>query len=417
MDRSEVPDGYDWNRGSTYTTCDRVPAGAAPQRYSTWNQPELLATLDRTIEVRERTDAWGNTLREVDEKHLRQQLKRLEGRCDAICICLVNSYANGGNERAVERIVAEEMPGMTISLSHQILPEQYEYERTMTTVVNSYLRPVVDNYLNCLEEPMAHAGWDTSIQAVRADGGLAGPDAARELPVNLLNSGPAAAVVGAVSLCQIAGYNNLITLDMGGTSTDISTVLRGKMQTRRELRVGDVVVRVPALDVHNVGAGGGSIVKVPQVTRALRVGPESAGAVPGPACYGIGGTQPTVTDANCVLGNLPGRGLLGGSMKLNHQAAVDAVSHIAEALELSTAAAAEGIIDVTNEAIIGALRVVLVRKGLHPQQFNLCAFGGNGGLHACAIAKVRLLSRSCRVCAMFISVKCLAHAIGYEDTN
>ena len=126
--------------------------------------------------------------------------------------------------------------------------------------------------------------------------------------------------------------------------------------------------------------------------------------MPGPACYGIGGTQPTITDANCVLGNLPGRGLLGGSVKLNHQAAVDAVSHIAEALELSTAAAAEGIIDVTNEAIIGALRVVLVRKGLHPQQFNLCAFGGNGGLHA----KVCLLSRSCRVCAMFISVNCLA---------
>eukprot|EP01062_Namystynia_karyoxenos_P036083 TRINITY_DN262_c0_g1_i6.p1 TRINITY_DN262_c0_g1~~TRINITY_DN262_c0_g1_i6.p1 ORF type:complete len:1359 (+),score=565.70 TRINITY_DN262_c0_g1_i6:95-4078(+) len=363
-----------------------VPGGLGG--WIVWRQPELLATLDNTVECRERVDGFGKEVRPVDEGHLRQQLRRLkDNKVDAVTVSLLNAYAGGAgsaHEKQVRQIVEQELPGVPVSMSHEVLPEMYEYERALTTVANAYIRPKVQQYIGNLKEK---AGG-TRFKVLRSDGGLSGEHAARDFPVNLLMSGPAGGVAGAAWVCGQAGYKNLLTLDMGGTSTDVAMVRDGKINTRRETKVGDLTVRAQALDVHTIGAGGGSIAKVPDLTKALRVGPESAGARPGPACYGRGGEAPAVSDANCVLGNLPRRGLLGGDFKLDVDAARKAVGTVAESLGLSVEQAAEGIIDIVNENMFGALRVVSVEQGFDPRDFCLVPFGGAGALHACAIAQL-----------------------------
>lgn len=361
-----------------------VPGGLAA--FITWNQPELLATLENTIEVKERMDAFGAELRPVDMAHLTEQLQLLKAnKVETVAVSLMNAYMNGAHELQVKAAVEQVLPGISVTLSHEVLPEMYEYERASTTVANGVIRPKVQSYVSNLEAKLGEA---VDFKILRSDGGLSSKSTACQYPVNLLMSGPAGGVEGAAWVCGAAGYKNLLTLDMGGTSTDVAVVIDGKVNTRRETRVGDVVVRVQALDVHTVGAGGGSVAKVPEFTKALRVGPESAGASPGPACYGKGGDKPAVSDANAVLGNLPKRGLIGGGMALAVDAAIKAVAPIGEALGMSTEAAAEGIIDVVNENMCGALRVVSVEKGYDPREFALVPFGGAGALHACAIAKV-----------------------------
>jgi N-methylhydantoinase A len=261
-----------------------------------------------------------------------------------------------------------------------------EYERTETTVVNSYVRPEVSRYVNNLQRALnERLGADAQLSILRSDGGLASARAAAESPVNLLMSGPAGGVAGAIYFCERAGFRDILTFDMGGTSTDVALIQDARARVRRETIVGDVRVRAPSVDVRTVGAGGGSIAFVPELTKALRVGPESAGAVPGPACYMKGGEEPTVCDANVVLGYLPSDVQLGGKMQINRDASVKAVQKVADAMGIDLMAAAEGIIRIVNESMFGALRLVSVEQGYDPRDFALVGFGGAGPLHANAL--------------------------------
>ena len=261
-----------------------------------------------------------------------------------------------------------------------------EYERTETTVVNSYVRPEVARYVNNLQSALEdRLGKDTQLSILRSDGGLASARSSAESPVNLLMSGPAGGVAGAIYFCSRAGFEDILTFDMGGTSTDVALIQNSRARVRRETIVGDVRVRAPSVDVRTVGAGGGSIAFVPELTRALRVGPESAGAAPGPACYMKGGEEPTVCDANVVLGYLPSDVQLGGNMQIDRDASVAAVQKVADAMNIDLMEAAEGIVKIVNESMFGALRLVSVEQGYDPRDFALVGFGGAGPLHANAL--------------------------------
>ncbi len=351
-----------------------------------YNKSDPLAPLDCTVEVPERTAADGSIVAPVDEQGTREALRHLaQKNIEALTISLINSFNNPTNEQRVAEIAAEELPGIPISLSSEVVPELQEYERTITTVANSYVRPEVSKYLDNLQQELEARMGGTKLSVLRSDGGLSTASAATKFPVNLLMSGPAGGVSGALWVGKQAGFDNLLTFDMGGTSTDVSLIENGQALIRRETTVGDINVRASSMDVRTVGAGGGSIAYVPELTGALRVGPESAGAQPGPAAYDNGGTSPTVTDANVVLGYLPAQARLGGDMRLNHERAAQAVAQIAEAMGLSLAQAAEGIVKIVNENMFGALRLVSVEKGYDPRKFALIAFGGAGPLHANAL--------------------------------
>ncbi|MGH7905787.1 MAG: hydantoinase/oxoprolinase family protein, partial [Candidatus Binataceae bacterium] len=372
-----VTDGY---RQVLQIGRSHVPGGLAG--WIVWRKPEPLAALEDTVEVIERIGARGEIVRPLDESSVTAALAQLKRRgVRAITVSLINSFANDAHERRIREIAERDMKGVPVSLSCEILPEMREYERTLTTVANSYVRPTVARYLENLKVELEKRGIGARLRTLRSDGGLMAFDAAANAPVNLLMSGPAGGVAGALWIARQAGYANLLTLDMGGTSTDVALVENGAPRPRRETRVGDVTVRASSLDVRTIGAGGGSIATVPELTRALRVGPKSAGAEPGPAAYGKGGEGATVTDANVVLGYLPA-GLLGGEMKLDRERAWSAVKKIADAMGIGVEAAASGIIDIVNENMFGALRLVSIEQGYDPREFALAAFGGAGPLHA-----------------------------------
>ncbi|MFN6978448.1 MAG: hydantoinase/oxoprolinase family protein, partial [Gemmobacter sp.] len=354
-----------------------------------WNKTLPLARLEDTIEADERIDARGNVLVPLDEAALRRDLAALRDRgIEALTISLFNGYVSPVHEDRVAAIAAEVMPGIPVSTSHATMPEMYEYERTETTVVNSYVRPVVAKYVANLQRELKAKMGEVNLQILRSDGGLSSAQGAMDQPVNLLMSGPAGGVSGALWIAKNAGFRNLLTFDMGGTSTDVALIENGVARTRRETRVADVTVRAPSIDVRTVGAGGGSIAYVPELTRALRVGPKSAGAVPGPAAYDKGGALPTVTDANVVLGYLPSDARLGGDMRIRRDLAARAVQTVADALGKSLEDAAEGIIAIVNENMCGALRLVSVEQGYDPRDFALIGFGGAGPLHANALSRL-----------------------------
>ncbi|MFC5996531.1 hydantoinase/oxoprolinase family protein [Pseudonocardia hispaniensis] len=364
-----------------------VPGGLAG--WIIWPKPEPLAALENTVEVDERIGTDGTVVRALDEDDVRAQLKKLAGRrIQALAISLINSFADPTHERRIARIAAEELPGVPVSLSSEVLPELREYERTVTTVANSYVQPQVRRYAQNLADQLAEGGVPGELAILRSDGGLAAASAAIDAPVTMLLSGPAGGVTGAVWVAEQCGYRDLITFDMGGTSTDVALVQDLTPRIGRETRVGDLTVRASSVDVRTVGAGGGSIAHVPELTRALRVGPQSAGADPGPAAYARGGVAPTVTDANVVLGYLPST-LAGGEISLDVDAARAAVQKVAEAMGLeSVEAAAAGIVDIVNENMLGGLRLVSVQQGFDPREFALVAFGGAGPLHANALGRL-----------------------------
>ena len=364
-----------------------VPGGLAA--WIIWPKPEPMAALQRTIEAPERMDARGQTVRALDEAEMRKRLETLKAseEIEALTICLMNSYVDGSHEKAVAAICAEVFPDIPISISSDILPEMQEYERALTTVANSAVRPAVARYVGNLEKELEAWGTKAKLNLLRSDGGLMSAEKSAEAPVNLLMSGPAGGVAGAVWVAKSADVKNVLTLDMGGTSTDVALIENGSARLQRETSVGDLNVRASSIDVKTVGAGGGSIAFVPELTKALRVGPESAGAVPGPVAYGKGGELPTVTDANVVLGYLP-ESLLGGSFKLDREGAQKAVQTIADALGIELMDAAAGIIDIVNENMFGALRLVSVQQGYDPREFALMGFGGAGPLHANAMGKL-----------------------------
>lgn len=364
-----------------------VPGGLAG--WIIWPKPEPLAALENTVEVIERIGAKGEVVIPLDEADVRTKLRYLKSQgVEALSVSLINSYANMAHEKRIGEIAAEELPRIQVSLSSEVLPELREYERAITTVANAYVQPQVSRYMDNLASKTKVRDSATKLYILKSDGGLISAGIAAENPVSVMMSGPAGGVVGAIWFAEQAGYKDLLTFDMGGTSTDVALVQGLQPRIGRETTVGDLTVRATSVDVRTVGAGGGSIAHVPALTQALRVGPQSAGATPGPAAYGAGGTEPTVTDANVVLGYLPSE-LAGGEIALQKDKARDAVSAIMAATELaSVESAALGIIDIVNENMFGALRLVSVQQGFDPRDFALVAFGGAGPLHANALGKL-----------------------------
>ncbi|WP_084583854.1 hydantoinase/oxoprolinase family protein [Sphingomonas azotifigens] len=363
-----------------------VPGGLAA--WIGWPKPTPLAALEDTFDVGGRMGADGQEVRPLDEEQVRAALHALKARgVEAITVSFINAYLNGAHEARVGELAAEILPGIPVSLSHEVLPEMQEYERTLSTVANASVRPVVSRYVGNLRSQLRDTGMSGRIALLRSDGGLMSSEKAEEQPVNILMSGPAGGVTGALWVGRNAGINNILTLDVGGTSTDVALIENLEPRRVRTTEVGHLSVRASSLDVKTVGAGGGSIAYVPALTKALRVGPQSAGAVPGPVAYGKGGSQPTVTDANVVLGYLP-EALLGGTFKLDREGARAAVQTIADALGIGLMEAARGIIDIVNENMFGALRMISVQQGYDPRDFALMGFGGAGPLHVNAVARL-----------------------------
>jgi N-methylhydantoinase A len=328
--------------------------------------PEPLVPLERCFGVRGRMGPDGELAPlELDS------LPELDA--EAVAVCLLHSYRHPAHEVAVADELRRRLPNAQVVASHEIAPEFREYERASTVAVDAYLGPVVSGYLRALAERCADAGLPEPL-VMRSSGGVAELEDAAAHPAVALVSGPAAGVVGAALVARRAGYENAISFDMGGTSTDVCLIVGGRAARTSEREVGGFPVRLPSVDLQTVGAGGGSIVWRDE-GGAVRVGPESAGAEPGPACYGRGGTRPTVTDANLLLGRLPGR--LAGGIELDAGAAERAFSGIDPA----------GAINVVNAEMLYALRAVSVERGHDPREFALVAFGGAGPLHACALAE------------------------------
>ncbi|HUS05132.1 MAG TPA: hydantoinase/oxoprolinase family protein, partial [Bryobacteraceae bacterium] len=326
--------------------------------------------------VNERSYFDGVIARRPSRQELGELGSKLQrAKAEAVAICFLHAYRSPENERAV----AEALEGLGyVCSSHEICPEFREYERTSTTVLNAYIGPLMDRYLGALE-----SGTKYRLSVMQSNGGLMTAAEARRHAVRTLLSGPAGGVVGAIAVAKQAGIKNLLAFDMGGTSTDVS-LYAGCATATMEGSVDGFPVRVPMLDIHTVGAGGGSIARMDE-GGVLHVGPESAGADPGPACYGHG-TEATVTDANLVLGRIQAKHFLGGAMAIDLSRAREAIDRLARQLGLGRAAAARGIIRVANANMERAIRVVSVERGHDPRAFTLVAFGGSGGLHACEIA-------------------------------
>ena len=327
--------------------------------------PEPLVPLERTFGVRGRMGPDG----ELEPLDL-ETLPDIDA--DAVAVCLLHAYRDPTHERAVVEELRRRRPGMHVVASHEVAPEFREYERASTTAADAYLGPVVARYLRALAGAAGDAGLPVPL-VMRSSGGVATPEEAAEHPATILVSGPAAGVVGAARLAALAGIEDAIAFDMGGTSTDVCLITGGRAERASERTVAGLPIRLPTVDLHTVGAGGGSLIWT-DAGGALRVGPQSAGANPGPACYGRGGRQGTVTDANLLLGRLPRQ--LAGGVELDLAAAERALAGIDPA----------AVIDVVNAEMLRALRVVSVERGHDPADFALVAFGGAGPLHACDLA-------------------------------
>src|ERR1700733_4253798 len=328
--------------------------------------------------VNERLNADGSVLEPLLDSEISQLIDALRVQTvDSVAVCLLHSYANPVHEARLADALKN--AGFVVSASHEVLPEYREFERWSTTVVNAYVTPLMARYLTRLEDGLG----GKTLRIMQSNGGSISALRARTAAVPTILSGPAAGVVGAQAVGRASGYSQLIAFDMGGTSTDVS-LIDGVIGTTMESTVGDFPVRLPVLDIHTVGAGGGSVVFIDS-GGSLRVGPRSAGADPGPACYGKG-TELTVTDANLLLGRLDPEYFLGGRMHLDLERARSIAKDLADHLGLSLIALAEGVVRIANANMEAAIRVVSVRRGYDPREFALLAFGGAGGLHACDIA-------------------------------
>jgi len=361
-----------------------------PQTWGLWGQFEAVVPRDRRLEVDERTLADGSIRTGVDPSDVKaaaQQLQKLGA--EALAVVFINSYANAENERRAVEAVRAVWPNAHVTASHEILPEIREFERTSTTALNAYLQPVVGNYIAQLEDGLTAAGARGKLLIVQSNGGVTGVDTAKRLPVRTALSGPAAGVVAAAHIAASAGFSNVITCDMGGTSFDVSLIADGATSLAAEASIDfGLVVRTPMIEITTIGAGGGSIAFV-DGGGILQVGPQSAGAEPGPACYGLGNERPTVTDANVLTGRIDAARPIGGKLaRLDVEAARRAIAmHVGEPLGLDVMAAAEAIIRVANSRMAGAIRLVSIERGHDPRAFAAMPFGGGGALHAGALIK------------------------------
>jgi N-methylhydantoinase A len=363
-------------------------------------RPEPLVRRDDCHTVRGRIDAAGREVTPLDEDGLRAISDRLRtDGVQAVAICLLHSYANPSHERRAKAILSECLPGMPVCASTDILAEFREYERASTVVLNAFLLPVMDRYLASLTELLADdkiglgIGANVPVMVMEASGGLMTVATARERPVHTVLSGPAGGVVASAHVAALSGFADIITMDMGGTSTDISLILGGRPQVTREASLERTPIRIPVIDINAIGAGGGSIAWIDE-GGALRVGPKSAEAVPGPACYGRGGELPTVTDANLVLGRFGGDTKLGGELTLDVAVAAQAIEkHVAGPLGLDLTAAAAGILRVANANMVRGIRVVSVERGHDPRGLTLVPFGGAGPMHGSPVARELMIPR------------------------
>lgn len=351
-----------------------------------WTKPTPLVPRYLRKEVRERVNVDGVAVVSLDADGVRDAAAALgEEGVESVAVCFLHSYLNPEHERQAAAIIREVLPGVSISLSHEVNPEYREYERTSTTIVNAFVAPIIERYLADLERRLAETGVSAALHVMHSGGAAQTGRAARSRPITTILSGPAAGVIGAEALGREIGVSDLITLDMGGTSTDVALLRQGKPTLASESELAGEVIRAAMLDITTIGAGGGSIAWADEGGR-LKVGPQSAGADPGPACYGRGGTQPTVTDANLVLGYLGTDAFLGGRMRLDRAAAEAAVDRLAAELGLSRLETAHGIFRIANANMLRAIRLVSVERGLDPRRFALLAFGGAGPVHAAALA-------------------------------
>jgi N-methylhydantoinase A len=349
------------------------------------DKPAPLVPRRRRFEVEERTTVDG-VLTEPNEDEVRAVAERIRD-CDAesVAVSLLHAYQHPENERRVAAVLRDELD-VPVSASHEVLAEFREYERTSTTAVDAYVTPAIDAYIGRLEERAGERGVPEP-RIMQANGGIASAKTVREHAVTTTMSGPAAGVVGAAETAGGDDVDGLVTFDMGGTSSDVSLVRDGEVERTTDAEINGRPIKTPMVDVNTVGAGGGSIAWV-DAGNALRVGPRSAGANPGPACYGRGGTEPTVTDANVVLGYIGGSSALGGELELDEEAAHDALSRLADEAGLDDAlAAARGVFRVANANMARAIRAVTVERGHDPRGFGLVAFGGAGPMHAAAVAE------------------------------
>jgi N-methylhydantoinase A len=349
--------------------------------------PEPLAPRARRIGVRERVRADGRVATPIDRRSLERAIAQLKRqRVEAVAVCYLHSYRNPRHEKVTGTALARELPEAYVSLSSEVLPRIKEYERVSTTVVNAYVSPVLSRYLMRLRARLQEAGYQGSVLIMQSHGGVASLDESVRLAAGSVLSGPAGGVAASRYGARLLGAANVISFDMGGTSTDISLIVNGESQIAANRGVGINRVSLPSLDIVSLGAGGGSIAWVDE-GGILQVGPASAGADPGPACYGRGGVAATVTDANLVLGYLSPSNFLGGRTPLNIAAAGRAMNVVAERLGTSRLVAASGIHQVINTRMAEGIRLVSVRRGIDPRRFSLLAFGGAAGLHVTDVAR------------------------------
>jgi N-methylhydantoinase A len=351
-------------------------------------KPTPPAARDCRIEVDERADNTGRVLTALDAEQVRRAATLLRSKgMEAVAVCFLHSYANPAHERIAREVLSEVWPGAYVCASHEVLAEFREFERFATTAVNASLMPIMDRYLERFEQGVRSLGVTAAPRVMQSNGGAVSPAAVRRMPVNTFFSGPAGGVVGTAGLGRQLGVRDLIAFDMGGTSTDVC-LIRGLAPAQKSQReMGGFPVRTRTIDIHTIGAGGGSIAWV-DPGGLLKVGPMSAGALPGPAAYGRGGVRPTVTDANVVLGRLNPKTLLGGRMVVYPARARAAIEkELCAPLGVDLFAAAAGIVDIVNANMMGAVRVISVEQGEDPREFALVAFGGAGPLHAADIAR------------------------------
>ena len=354
-----------------------------------WGDFTPIADRDMRLEVDERTLADGTIRLAVDEAAVTAAAAALRARgAQALAIFFINAYANPANEQRALGAARAVWPNAHISVSHQVLPEIREFERASTTAINAYLQPVVGDYLEKLEASLAEQRFGGTFHIVQSNGGVMSTATARRLPVRTALSGPAAGVIAAAAIAQAAGYDNIITCDLGGTSFDVSVVADGKASLAAQTTVDfGLVIRTPMIEITTIGAGGGSIATIDR-GGLLQVGPESAGSVPGPACYGQGNERPTLTDAHVVLGRINAQRPIGKLATLDVEAARRAImAHVGAPLGFTVMQAAEAIVRVADARMAGAIRLVSIERGHDPARFAAMPFGGGGALHAGALIK------------------------------
>jgi N-methylhydantoinase A len=378
--------------------------------------PEQLVPRKLRLGVRERLRADGRVETPLDPMSLEPAVTALKReQVEGVAVCYLHAYRDPSHELATRAALERELPGIYVSLSSEVLPQIKEYERVSTTVVNAYVGPALSRYLARLERGLGEAGYDGPTLIIQSHGGVAPIAECGRLAAGAVLSGPAGGIAGSVHAARLLGKHNLIPFDMGGTSTDISLIVGGQPTLVTGRRVAGHTIALNSLDIASIGAGGGSIARV-DAGGILHVGPQSAGAVPGPACYGAGGTAATVTDANLVLGYLDPASFLGGRRRLDRGAAETAVDGIAAQLGIDRLAAARGIHRVVNTTMAEGVRLVTVRRGVDPRHFALLAFGGASGLHATEIARQLDLTRVIvpRVAAVLSAWGMLATDLRFE---